>query len=56
MAEALRARNGYPNPEAHLTGERAEPDDFASCRIARKEDWTEHYAKLYYLAARPTTA
>ena len=31
MAEALRARDGYPNPEAHLTGGRDELDDFAAC-------------------------
>src|SRR6516164_388694 len=38
MAEALRARDGYPNPEAHLTGGRDELDDFAACKITRKED------------------
>jgi len=48
MAEALRARDGYPNPEAHLTGGRAELDDFAACKITRKEDWIELYAKPYY--------
>jgi hypothetical protein len=45
MAEAFRARDGYPNPEAHLTGGR---DDFAACKIARKEDWVGLYAKPYY--------
>src|SRR5712671_1471126 len=48
MAEALRARDGYPNPEAHLTGGRADLDDFAACRITAKEDWIELYAKPYY--------
>jgi hypothetical protein len=48
MAEALRARGGYPNPEAHLTGGRDELDDFAACRIARKEDCIELYPKPYY--------
>ena len=48
MAEALRARDGYPNPEAHLTGGRAELDDFAACKITRKEDWLDLYARPYY--------
>jgi predicted TIM-barrel fold metal-dependent hydrolase len=48
MAEALRARDGYPNPEAHLTGGREELDDFAACKIARKEDWIDLYATPYY--------
>jgi hypothetical protein len=53
MAEALRARDGYPNPEAHLTGGRDELDDFAAGRITRKEDWVELYADNS--AARRTT-
>jgi predicted TIM-barrel fold metal-dependent hydrolase len=48
MAEALRVRDGYPNPEAHLTGGRDELDDFAACKITRKEDWIDLYAKPYY--------
>ena len=48
IAEALRARDGYPNPEAHLTGGRDELDDFAACKITRKEDWVDLYAKPYY--------
>ena len=48
MAEAFRARDGYPNPEAHLTGGRAELDDFAACKITRKEDWLDLYARPYY--------
>src|SRR5438874_12977217 len=48
MAEALRARGGYPNPEAHLTGGREELDDFAACKITRKEDWLDLYAKPFY--------
>src|SRR5271170_5750180 len=48
MAEALRERDGYPNPEAHLTGGRAELDDFAACKITCKEDWIDLYAKPYY--------
>ena len=48
MAEALRERDGYRNPEAHLTGGRKELDDFAACKITRKEDWIDLYAKPYY--------
>ena len=48
MAAALGARDGYPNPEAHLTGGCDELDDFAACKITRKEDWIELYAKPYY--------
>jgi predicted TIM-barrel fold metal-dependent hydrolase len=49
MAAALRARDGYPAPEAqHLTGQRTELDDFAACKITRKEDWINLYAKPYY--------
>jgi hypothetical protein len=48
MAEALRARDGYPNPGAHLTGGRGHLDDFAACKITRKGDWIELYAKPYY--------
>jgi hypothetical protein len=49
MAEALRARDGYPNPETqYLTGGRENLDDFAACKITRKEDWIDLYAKPYY--------
>ncbi len=49
MAEALRARDGYPNPEGqYLTGGREDLDDFAACKITRKEDWIDLYAKPYY--------
>jgi hypothetical protein len=49
MAAALKERDGYPSPEGqHLTGGRDELDDFAACKITRKEDWVELYAKPYY--------
>jgi predicted TIM-barrel fold metal-dependent hydrolase len=49
IADALRAREGWPEPEAqHLVGNRTELDDFAACKITRKEDWVELYAKPYY--------
>ncbi|MBV9862658.1 MAG: amidohydrolase family protein [Alphaproteobacteria bacterium] len=49
IAAVLRARDGYPDPEGqHLTGQRDELDDFAACKITRKEDWVELYAKPFY--------
>ena len=49
IAAALRARDGWPEPDARsLTGNRTELDDFAACRITRKEDWVELFAKPYY--------
>lgn len=49
IAAALRARDGWPEPGAKsLTGNRAELDDFAACKITRKEDWVELFAKPYY--------
>jgi len=49
IAAALRERDGWPVPEAaELTGGRTELDDFAPCRIARKEDWHELYVKPFY--------
>jgi hypothetical protein len=49
IAAALRARDGWPDPESmRLTGNLTELDDFAACKITRKEDWCELYAKPYY--------
>jgi predicted TIM-barrel fold metal-dependent hydrolase len=49
IAAALRERGGMPDPEqAYLTGGLDDIDDFAACRISRKEDWVELYAKPYY--------
>jgi len=48
IAAALRERDGWPDPELHLTGGLAELDDFAACKIARKEDWVDLYAKPFY--------
>ncbi|HEV2335295.1 MAG TPA: amidohydrolase family protein [Stellaceae bacterium] len=48
-AAALRARDGWPDPEGqHLTGGVDDLDDFAACKIARKEDWRELYAKPFF--------
>jgi predicted TIM-barrel fold metal-dependent hydrolase len=49
IADALRVRDGWPDPDAmRLTGNRTELDDFAACKITRKEDWVELFAKPYY--------
>jgi len=47
-AAALRERDGWPDPELHVTGGLDELDDFAACKITRKEDWVDLYAKPYY--------
>jgi predicted TIM-barrel fold metal-dependent hydrolase len=49
IAATLEARDGYPDPEQmNLTGGLDELDDFAKCKITRKEDWVDLYAKPYY--------
>ena len=49
IAAALQARDGYPDPEQmNLTGGVTELDDFAACKITRKQDWVDLYATPYY--------
>jgi predicted TIM-barrel fold metal-dependent hydrolase len=49
MAAALRARDGYPSQMGQdQTGQRTDLDDYAACKIARKEDWIDLYAKPFY--------
>jgi len=49
IAEALKARDGWPSPDTQdLNGNRTELDDFAACKITRKEDWVDLYAKPFY--------
>ena len=49
IAAALRERGGLPDPEqAYLTGNTENIDDFSACKITRKEDWVDLYAKPYY--------
>jgi predicted TIM-barrel fold metal-dependent hydrolase len=48
IAAALRERDGWPDPELHLTGGVEDLDDFAACKIARKQDWVDLYATPYY--------
>ena len=47
-AEALKARDGWPDPELHMTGGIDNLDDFAACKFTRKEDWVDLYVKPYY--------
>jgi len=49
IAAELRRRDGWPNPkDDELDGGVAEHDDYAACKITRKEDWLQLYAKPYY--------
>src|SRR2546430_3318351 len=49
IAEALKARDGWPSPDTQdLTGNRTELDDFAACKITRKQDWLDLYATPFY--------
>ena len=49
IAAVLKARDGWPSPDTQdLTGNRTELDDFAPCKITRKEDWIDLYAKPFY--------
>jgi predicted TIM-barrel fold metal-dependent hydrolase len=45
----LRRRDGWPFPEATaLTGGIADLDDYAACRIERKEDWRDLFATPFF--------
>jgi predicted TIM-barrel fold metal-dependent hydrolase len=45
----LRARDGWPSPDAaELTGGIADLDDFAACRIERKEDWRDLFVTPFF--------
>jgi hypothetical protein len=49
IATALRERGGLPDQEqAYFTGGIDNVDDFSACKITRKEDWVDLYAKPYY--------
>jgi hypothetical protein len=48
MAQALHARDGWPDNDPGLTGGIADLDDFAACRITRKEDWLDLFARPFY--------
>jgi predicted TIM-barrel fold metal-dependent hydrolase len=49
IAAALRARDGWPDPNAvNLTGGLADLDDYSACRITRKEDWRDLFVTPFY--------
>jgi len=48
VAEALRARDGWPDHGPELTGGVADLDDFSACKINRKEDWIDLFVKPFY--------
>ena len=48
VAEALRARDGWPDHGPELTGGVADLDDFSACKISRKEDWIDLFVKPFY--------
>jgi predicted TIM-barrel fold metal-dependent hydrolase len=45
---ALKERNGTPDPELLGTGNLEELDDFAKCKITRKEDWCDLFSTPFY--------
>jgi predicted TIM-barrel fold metal-dependent hydrolase len=49
VAAALRARDGWPDPDAErATGGLAELDDFAACRVASKEDLRDLFVPRFF--------
>jgi predicted TIM-barrel fold metal-dependent hydrolase len=45
---ALQERGGWPDPEMHGTGNLDDLDDFARCKISRKEDWRDLFSTPFY--------
>jgi len=45
---ALKERDGTPDPEQQGTGGLEELDDFAKCKITRKEDWCDLFSTPFY--------
>jgi predicted TIM-barrel fold metal-dependent hydrolase len=45
---ALKERDGTPDPELLGTGGLEELDDFAQCKITRKEDWCDLFSTPFY--------
>ena len=48
IAAALKERDGWPDPDLWMTGGVDDLDDFAACKITRKQDWVDLYATPYY--------
>jgi hypothetical protein len=45
---ALKQRDGTPDPEMLGTGGLTDLDDFARCKITRKEDWCDLFSTPFY--------
>ena len=45
---ALHARDGWPDNDPALTGGVENIDDFSACKITRKEDWVDLFARPFY--------
>jgi len=48
IAKVLKAQDGWPDLDANLTGGVADLDDFAACKITRKEDWRDLFVTPFY--------
>jgi predicted TIM-barrel fold metal-dependent hydrolase len=48
IADALKARDGWPDPEMQTTGGVKELDDFAACKFTSKQDWIDLFVTPYY--------
>lgn len=52
IAAELDRRDGWPaREEDEPTGGMLDLDDFAACKIARKEDWVDLYARPYFFGS-----
>ncbi|MBV9825289.1 MAG: amidohydrolase [Alphaproteobacteria bacterium] len=47
-AAALKARDGWPDPEMQSTGGVANLDDFAALKFTGKQDWIDLFVEPYY--------
>ena len=48
ILDALKARDGVPDPELRGTGGLDDLDDFSKCKISRKEDWKDLFSTPFY--------
>src|SRR5688572_10699018 len=48
LVAALQACDGGPDNDATLTGGIENLDDFSACRITKKEDWLDLFARPFY--------
>jgi predicted TIM-barrel fold metal-dependent hydrolase len=51
IVAALRGRDGWPDPDAvnlDLSGGISDLDDYAACKIERKEDWRDLFVTPFY--------